>query len=106
LSRSYDDRYGKDHLHTKYCLKNSSSYRAQGGIAAVFEETDSFQSHKEDTLVAGRGLCNPEAVDLLIREGAEEMHRIIDAGMQFDQIDDRFNLGLEGGHSNRRALHA
>src|SRR5699024_5725286 len=64
------------------------------------------QSHKEDTLVAGRGLCNPEAVDLLIREGAEEMHRIIDAGMQFDQIDDRFNLGLEGGHSNRRVLHA
>lgn len=99
-------RYGNVQLVTKSSLKESSSYWAQGGIAAVLREQDSFKSHQHDTLAAGRGLCNPEAVALLVKEGANEVRRYIDEGMSFDKTNGAFDLGLEGGHSNRRVLHA
>lgn len=99
-------RYGRVLLLTKSDLNVSSSYRAQGGIAAVLQDYDSFQSHKNDTLEAGRQFCNEEAVDLLVKEGACEVKRYIDLGMNFDRTNGQFDLGLEGGHSNRRVLHA
>ncbi|SHF59150.1 L-aspartate oxidase [Fodinibius roseus] len=99
-------RYGRVSLVTKSGLEDSSSYWAQGGIAAVLKGDDTFESHREDTLQAGRGLCDREAVDLLVREGAREVKRYIDLGMRFDETNGKLDLGLEGGHSNRRVLHA
>jgi L-aspartate oxidase len=99
-------QYGNVTLVTKSTLEASSSYWAQGGIAAVLRSTDSFQSHKDDTLDAGRGLCNEEAVDLLVEEGARHVQELIDYGMSFDETNGSLDMGLEGGHSNRRVLHA
>lgn len=99
-------RYGRVRLVTKSGLEDSSSYWAQGGIAAVLKGDDTYLSHKKDTLEAGRGLCNEGAVDLLVREGADEVRRYIDLGMTFDKTNGELDLGLEGGHSNRRVLHA
>lgn len=99
-------KYGQVTLVTKSDLEDSSSYWAQGGIAAVLNGEDTFQSHKKDTLDAGRSLCNTKAVDLLVKEGAREVQRCIELGMRFDHTDGTLDLGLEGGHSNRRVLHA
>lgn len=99
-------KYGQVTLVTKSDLEDSSSYWAQGGIAAVLNGEDTFQSHKKDTLEAGRGLCHTEAVDLLVKEGAREVQRCINRGMRFDHTHGTLDLGLEGGHSNRRVLHA
>ncbi|WP_138432175.1 L-aspartate oxidase [Fodinibius saliphilus] len=99
-------QYGNVTLITKSSLEASSSYWAQGGIAAVLNDEDSYQSHKEDTLEAGRGTCNPQAVDILVQEGAKRVQEIIDLGMPFDTENGNIELGLEGGHSNRRVLHA
>lgn len=98
--------YGRVQLVTKSGLEDSSSYWAQGGIAAVLNEEDSFQSHQRDTMEAGRELCNDRAVELLVKEGASEVKRCIELGMGFDRINGELDLGLEGGHSNRRVLHA
>jgi L-aspartate oxidase len=99
-------RYGRVILLTKSDWNASSSYWAQGGIAAVLRDQDSFLSHKQDTLEAGRQFCDKDAVDLLVKEGAGEIKRYIDLGMNFDRTNGEFDLGLEGGHSNRRVLHA
>ncbi|WP_372634063.1 L-aspartate oxidase [Fodinibius sp.] len=99
-------RHGRVRLVTKSGLEESSSYWAQGGIAAVLKGDDTYESHKKDTLQAGRGLCDAEAVDLLVSEGAREVKRCIDLGMRFDKTNGKLDLGLEGGHSNRRVLHA
>ncbi len=99
-------KYGQVHLLTKANWKESSSYWAQGGIAAVLRNQDSYNSHKQDTLEAGRALCDTNAVDLLVKEGAREIKQYIDLGMDFDRTNGDFDLGLEGGHSNRRVLHA
>lgn len=99
-------QYGDVTLVTKSTLEASSSYWAQGGIAAVLNHNDSFQSHKNDTLDAGRGLCNEEAVNILVEEGAQCVQELINQGMTFDQTDGSLDMGLEGGHSERRVLHA
>lgn len=93
-------------LVTKAKLEASSSYWAQGGVAAVLEEPDSFESHIEDTLEAGRGYCDREAVELLVREGSSRIKDLIGVGMPFDRDGEELNLGMEGGHSERRILHA
>lgn len=99
-------RYGTVTLVTKSEFRLSSSYWAQGGVAAVLNPEDSFESHIQDTLQAGREFCNPEAVEVLIKEGAGCIQELIDSGMQFDKSGPGFDLGLEGGHSARRILHA
>ncbi|NPU82860.1 MAG: L-aspartate oxidase [Syntrophaceae bacterium] len=89
-------------------IESSTNY-AQGGIAAVQAETDSFASHIEDTLVCGAGLCKPEVVKFVIEEGPERIRELVDWGVQFTRAKDhpdRFDLGREGGHSARRVLHA
>ena len=91
---------------TKSQLDISNSYYAQGGIAVVTEKDDSFESHIQDTLEAGRGLCDLDAVKILVEEGQDCVYELIRLGMQFDQEDGKFFLGLEGGHSHRRILHA
>lgn len=98
-------RYGSVVLITKEERAASSSYQAQGGVAAVLKAPDTFGHHIQDTLNAGRNYCDPLAVDLLVREGAREIKNLIDLGMRFDKSGPDFELGLEGGHSERRILH-
>ena len=91
---------------TKSQLDISNSYYAQGGIAVVTDPDDLFESHIQDTLIAGRGLCDRDAVEILVSEGQKCVQELISLGMQFDQENGQFILGLEGGHSRRRILHA
>ena len=100
-------KYGKVGLVTKMKSTDSNSYNAQGGIAAVYDKDDKPAYHKEDTLVAGRGICDKPAVDILVNEGPERMHDLISEGMHFDVDDNgQITLGLEGGHHRRRIFHA
>lgn len=91
---------------TKSQLDISNSYYAQGGIAAVTDPDDSFESHINDTLVAGRGLCDLDSVEILVKEGQKCVQELIGLGMEFDKENGEFVLGLEGGHTHRRILHA
>lgn len=99
-------KYGSVVLVTKSKLSASSSYWAQGGVAAVLHESDSFTSHIKDTLEAGRGYCNTKAVEVLVKEGAQRVRELIEQGMPFDKKGDELIFGLEGGHSTRRILHS
>ena len=91
---------------TKTLLRESNSFNAQGGIAAVTSFEDDPKIHKSDTLIAGRGLCEDEAVDILVNEGPDRIAEIIADGMKFDTENGALALGLEGGHHKRRILHA
>ncbi|NBC66489.1 MAG: L-aspartate oxidase [Bacteroidetes bacterium] len=99
-------KHGEVLLVTKSTLDESSSYWAQGGVAAVLADTDSYEKHISDTLDAGRGYCDPEAVEILVKEGADRVKELIKNGMPFERTNGALNLGMEGGHSNRRILHA
>lgn len=103
----HSSRYGRVAIVTKSELDTSNSWFAQGGIAAVFSEDDSPELHLKDTLVAGRGLCDCDAVQVLVTEGRERVRELIEMGMTFDKnAEGDIMLGLEGGHSKRRILHA
>lgn len=88
-------------------LAESSSFWAQGGLAAAISADDSPARHAEDTLNAGRGLCRPEAVEVLVSESPAAVEKLSDRGVHFDaDPDGSLQLGLEGGHSARRIVHA
>lgn len=96
---------------SKSTLSEGSTRYAQGGIAAVFDEQDSIESHVADTLDAGAGLCDEEAVRFTASQAKSCMEWLINYGVPFDQEKDehgveRFHLTREGGHSHRRILHA
>ncbi|REE56398.1 L-aspartate oxidase [Paenibacillus taihuensis] len=91
---------------TKKSLMDSNTRYAQGGIAAVFSDDDSPAYHRQDTLVAGAGLCSHEAVEVLVHEGPQGVQDLIRMGTQFDQENGEFALTKEGAHSQRRILHA
>lgn len=91
---------------TKNALLESNTRYAQGGIAAVTSEDDSPAYHREDTLMAGAGLCSSAAVDILVNEGPEGVKELIRLGTAFDEIDGELALTQEGAHSRRRILHA
>jgi len=99
-------KYGSVAIITKSQLDISNSYYAQGGIASVTDPDDSLESHIEDTLLAGRGLCDLDSVKILVAEGQKCVQELISLGMQFDKENGNFVLGLEGGHSHRRILHS
>jgi L-aspartate oxidase len=88
-------------LLTKGPLLTSASYLAQGGVAAAVGDDDSPELHAEDTLRAGRGLSRPSVVAVLTREAPARVADIVELGVPFDD-----DLGLEGGHSRRRVVHA
>ncbi len=91
---------------TKNELKDSSSWQAQGGIAAVLTEEDCFRLHMEDTMTAGAGLCKEEAVRVLVEEGPENIHTLEEWEVPFDYNESgRLILGREGGHRLRRIAH-
>jgi L-aspartate oxidase len=102
--------HGRILLVTKDQLPESSSRYAQGGIASVWGEDDTFESHIEDTLTAGAGLCRRDAVETVVREGPDRVREVIALGVHFDVNADSehpsYDLGREGGHSHRRILHA
>ena len=85
---------------TKDKIPSTNSAMAQGGIAAVVDKTDNFNSHIEDTMIAGAGLCRNEAVHNFIEQAPERIKDLINWGVQFDE-----DLTREGGHSFRRILH-
>jgi L-aspartate oxidase len=103
-------RTGRVVLVTKDRLPESSSRYAQGGIASVWSPEDSFESHIEDTLIAGDGLCHRDVVEIVVREGPDRVRDLIALGTNFDLRGDpedrEYDLGREGGHSKRRILHA
>src|SRR5438093_3144754 len=88
-------------LLTKGPLLTSASYLAQGGVAAAVGADDAPELHAEDTLRAGRGLCPPSTVEALTGEAPARVADLVDLGVPFDD-----DLGLEGGHSRRRVVHA
>ena len=85
--------------------RRSSSRWAQGGIAAVTREEDSAESHAEDTVLAGAGLCDGDAVRLLVQEAPHCVERLGTLGMAFDRDHDGLATTLEAAHSHRRVLH-
>lgn len=82
---------------------------AQGGVAAVLSQDDSFDLHIEDTLKAGAGLCDKKVVQIVVEEGPDRIKELIDIGVGFvtnEEDEKQLNLGKEGGHSRRRVAHA
>ncbi len=92
---------------TKRELADSNSYMAQGGVAAVLSEEDSFERHINDTLTAGDGICHEDIVRLTVREGPERIHEMEQIGVPFSRFGngEELDLGREGGHSKRRIAH-
>jgi L-aspartate oxidase len=86
---------------TKDKLRESNSTYAQGGIAAVRAPEDRYEDHIADTLTAGAGLCNRDVVDVVVREASRAVDDLIAYGTRFDD-----DLGMEGGHSYKRIVHA
>jgi len=89
----------------KESVESNTNY-AQGGIAAVMSDADSFERHVEDTLVAGAGLCDREVVEAVVREGPERVRELMKLGAEFTHNPDGLHLGREGGHSANRIVHA
>jgi L-aspartate oxidase len=88
-------------------LSQSASFWAQGGLAAALEPGDSPERHAEDTLAAGRNLCRPSAVRVLVEEAPAAVRDLQERGVDFDlDHEGRLALGLEGGHSARRIVHS
>lgn len=91
---------------TKKGEADTNTNRAQGGIAAVLNRTDSFEAHVRDTLEAGAGLCHRDIVEQIVREAPAVIHDLIDFGVRFTRQAGEFSLGREGGHSAPRVVHA
>ena len=97
---------------TKEVLSENSSYYAQGGIAAVWSLEDSYESHVEDTLNAGAGLCDRNTVEFVVKQGPQSIEWLIQNGVAFSRREghtknpEEFHLTQEGGHSQRRVVHA
>jgi L-aspartate oxidase len=88
-------------------LSQSASFWAQGGLAAALEPGDSPAQHAADTIAAGRGLCRPSAVETLVQEAPTAVRELRERGVSFDlDSDGELSLGLEGGHTRRRIVHA
>ncbi|EFI0412780.1 L-aspartate oxidase [Escherichia coli] len=92
-------------------VTEGSTFYAQGGIAAVFDETDSIDSHVEDTLIAGAGICDRHAVEFVASNARSCVQWLIDQGVLFDTHvqpngEESYHLTREGGHSHRRIIHA
>jgi L-aspartate oxidase len=96
---------GRVAIVTKKQAADSATNFAQGGIAAVVSDDDSFEAHVQDTLRAGAGLCREEVVRFVVERGPATIDALVKAGVGFDREADRFALGREGGHSRRRVLH-
>ena len=91
----------------KSSLTDASTYYAQGGVAAVLDETDSIEQHINDTMIAGSFLCEKEAVQQTVEGGQASVDFLLKQGVQFTLDEqDQLHLTREGGHSQRRIIHA
>lgn len=101
-------KHGTVTIITKKHRADTNTNHAQGGIAAVFGDDDSFDLHIQDTLKAGVGLCHEDAVNLIVRDAPDKIKELITWGVQFtrQKNDQFFDLGREGGHSRNRIIHA
>ncbi|WP_165248542.1 L-aspartate oxidase [Paludisphaera soli] len=91
---------------TKDEVRESNSSYAQGGIAGVMDPEDRVEDHIADTLSAGKDLCDPQVVDVVVREAPERIRELMELGTHFDTVDGQVALGREGGHSHARIVHA
>ena len=98
--------HGTVALITKREITESATNYAQGGIATVFSHEDTFAAHIEDTLVAGAGICHEDVVRMVVEEGPQVIRNLIEWGVKFTTSGDSYDLTREGGHSQRRILHA
>jgi len=105
-------QYGTVAIVTKKSATDSATNSAQGGIAAVLDDQDSFDAHARDTINAGAGLCREEVVHWVVERGPAMIDQLLKLGTDFDppsptsaRSDLAFDLGREGGHSHRRILH-
>lgn len=92
---------------TKSDDEESNTKYAQGGVAVVTDfEKDSFEKHIQDTLLAGGGLCDREAVEVVVKEGPQRIKEMVEWGANFDKTNsETFDLGREGGHTENRVIH-
>lgn len=93
-------------VFSKEEMKECNTEYAQGGIAAVVNDNDNYDLHYNDTMRVGGGLCNSNAVEILVKEGPERIQELIDMGVNFDKNSAGYDLTREGGHNKRRILHA
>jgi L-aspartate oxidase len=99
-------KFAKVTIITKNKIDESNTKYAQGGIAAVFSPEDSIEKHIQDTLNAGDGLCKLKAVEQTISLGPSLVQELIDLGVPFEKKGNDYDLGIEGGHRERRVLHS
>ena len=98
--------HGRVLVITKAAAQDSNTWYAQGGVAGVMDDQDSFEQHVADTLTAGDGLCDGDVVRMVVTEGPQRLQELMDWGVAFDrQPDGSLMLGKEGGHSHHRILH-
>jgi L-aspartate oxidase len=102
-------KHGSVAVVTKRKGADTNTAWAQGGIACVTSDEDSFELHVRDTLEAGAGLCDENVVRAIVTEGPARIRDLVELGLQFDEREvsghREFDLGREGGHSKRRVLH-
>jgi len=102
--------YARVAVLSKAALKEGATYYAQGGVSAVLDTQDSIESHVQDTLATGAGLCHRDIVQQVVENGKESVQWLIDIGVDFTREpgvgEKRYHLHREGGHSHRRIIHA
>ena len=100
-------KHGSVAVITKRASENSNTAWAQGGICCVADDEDSFESHIADTVDAGAGLCDHDIVKTIVESAPSAIEKMVNIGVQFDRNSSgRYELGKEGGHSQRRILHS
>jgi len=100
-------QFGSVAIVSKDALAESATLYAQGGIASVMTDDDSFELHADDTIESGRGLCREDVVRIICREGPSHVRELINLGVKFTRIrGEDYHLSREGGHSRDRILHA
>jgi L-aspartate oxidase len=100
-------RLGSVLVITKATRDESNTKYAQGGIAGVFSDRDTFEKHVQDTLIAGDGLCREDVVRMVVEHGPDRIRELMEYGARFDRKEDgTLSLGREGGHSENRILHS
>lgn len=94
---------------SKGAVNYGSTFHAQGGVAAVLDQSDSLTAHMRDTHTAGAGLCSPQAVQKTVEEGPDAINWLVKQGVKFTRYEEgdvlSYHLTQEGGHSHRRILH-
>lgn len=99
-------KYGQVVIATKRKLSDANTNEAQGGVAVVLSEGDTYAKHIKDTLTVGAGLCKEKAVEVLIKEGPERVKELVSWGASFDNKNGNLLFTKEGGHGLNRIIHA